>query len=257
MDKAREPSIKRRASFAQGSPAGTASRAERDDQPQAGPRARPAGRVNLRIGIQIRRRQTQIYVFLLVLGFACLAFLTHSASAFDTVVIDPGHGGHDRGGIPGQIVPEKVMALDTARRLNVLLRDAGFRTIMTRTDDTFISLPQRVAIANAQHNAIFISIHYNAAARSGAEGFETYYYSRQSAKLAQACYSRIVQAWWGSRRGVRTRGFFVIRKTRIPSILVEPGFLTNPREAGLISRPEVRQRIASLLAAAIISKRRM
>jgi N-acetylmuramoyl-L-alanine amidase len=174
---------------------------------------------------------------------------------FTTVVIDPGHGGHDRGGIPGQRIPEKVMTLDTARRLEVLLRDAGLRTVMTRRDDTFVSLPQRVAIANAQHNAIFISIHYNAAPRWGAEGFETYYYNKRAAKLASACYSRIVQAWSGSRRGVRTRGFFVIRKTTIPSVLVEPGFLTNPREGALISRPEVRQRIANLLAAAIIRMR--
>jgi len=175
--------------------------------------------------------------------------------AFTTVVIDPGHGGHDRGGIPGQRVAEKTMTLDTARRLEALLQEAGFRTIMTRRTDDFVSLPQRVAIANAQRNAIFVSIHYNAAPREAAEGFETYYYSKRSAKLAAACYSRIVQSWWGSRRGVRTRGFYVIRKTNIPSVLVEPGFLTNGREAGMISRPEVRQRIASLLAAAIISKR--
>ena len=186
-----------------------------------------------------------------------LGLMGQGAFGFTTVVIDPGHGGHDRGGIPGQRVAEKVMALDTARRLEILLREAGFRTIMTRRDDTFVSLPGRVAIANAQRNAIFISIHYNAAPRAEAEGFETYYYSKRSAKLAAACYSRIVQAWWGTRRGLRTRGFFVIRKTNIPSVLVEPGFLTNPREAGLISRPEVRQRVATLLAAAIISKRGM
>ena len=187
----------------------------------------------------------------------CFGLAAHAAFAFTTVVIDAGHGGQDRGGIPGQRVPEKVMALDTARRLEVLLRNAGFRTVMTRDGDYFVSLPERVAIANAQRNAIFISIHYNATARAGAEGFETYYYTRRSAKLAAACYSQIVRAWPGSRRGVRTRPFFVIRKTRIPSVLVEPGFLTNPREAALVSRPEMRQRIASLLAAAIISKRRM
>ena len=186
-----------------------------------------------------------------------LGLAARAAFGFDTVVIDPGHGGQDRGGIPGQRVPEKVMTLDTARRLELRLRAAGFRTIMTRRDDTFVSLPARVAIANAQRNAIFISIHYNAAPRSEGEGFETYYYSRFSARLAEACYSRIIQAWPGTRRGLRTRGFFVIRKTMIPSVLVEPGFLTNPREAAMISQPAMRQRIADLLAAAIISKRGM
>jgi len=177
------------------------------------------------------------------------------AWAFTTVVIDPGHGGIDRGGIPGQRVPEKVMTLDTAFRLQALLRAAGFRTVMTRTGDYFVSLPERVAIANAQRDAIFISLHYNAAPNSGAEGFETYYYNRNSARLASACYSMIVRAWPGSRRGVRVRGFFVIRRTRIPAVLVEPGFLTNWREASLIQRPEMRQRVATLLAAAIISRR--
>jgi N-acetylmuramoyl-L-alanine amidase len=186
-----------------------------------------------------------------------LCLFCSRAFGFSTVVIDPGHGGQDRGGIPGQRVPEKTMALDTARRLEIRLRAAGFRTVMTRRDDTFISLPQRVAIANAQRDAIFISIHYNAAPRAEGEGFETYYYSRRSAKLAAACYSRIIQAWPGTRRGLRVRGFYVIRKTVIPSILVEPGFLTNPREAALISRPDMRQRVADLLAAAIISKRGM
>ena len=209
-------------------------------------RQRPEG------GRSVRRWMLGLALWLGLTG--CLA---PGAFGFTTVVIDAGHGGQDRGGIPGQRVPEKVMALDTARRLEIRLRAAGFRTIMTRRDDYFVSLPARVAIANAQRNAIFISIHYNAAPRSQAEGFETYYYTRYSAKLAAACYSRIIQAWPGTRRGIRTRGFYVIRKTAIPSVLVEPGFLTNPREAALISRPETRQRIADLLAEAIISKRGM
>lgn len=189
-------------------------------------------------------------------AFLCLLLaLAPGAWAFSTVVIDAGHGGFDRGGIPGQRVWEKSMTLDVAFRLQARLRAAGLRTVMTRTSDTFIPLPRRVAIANAQRNAIFVSIHFNAAPRAGAEGYETYYYSRQSARLAAACYSKIVQAWPGSRRGVRVRGFYVIRKTAIPSVLVEPGFLTNPREASLVSQAAYRQRIANLLASAILSRR--
>jgi len=190
----------------------------------------------------------------LALCLGCGGLAAPRAFAFSTVVIDAGHGGLDRGGIPGQRVPEKVMTLDTAFRLEARLQAAGFHTVMTRRDDTFVSLPRRVAIANAQRNAIFISIHYNAAPRAGAEGFETYYYSARSATLAAACYSRIIRAFPGTPRGIRTRGFYVIRKTTIPSVLVEPGFLTNPTEAALVSRPEMRQRIADLLAAAIISR---
>jgi N-acetylmuramoyl-L-alanine amidase len=188
----------------------------------------------------------------------CLLAAVAAANAgFDTVVIDAGHGGHDRGGVPGQRIPEKTMALDTAIRLRNVLQAAGLRTIMTRTDDTFIPLGTRVAIANGhRRGAIFISIHYNSAPRRGACGFETYYYSSQSARLAAAIHSRVVRRTWRSEdRGVRRRGFFVIRRTRIPSVLVECGFLTNPQEGACVLRPENRQRMAEAIAAGILSLR--
>ncbi len=190
-----------------------------------------------------------IFISILLAGLAPSAF-----AGFSTVVIDAGHGGHDRGGIPGQRASEKAATLDVAQRLQMNLRAAGLRTVMTRSDDVFVSLPNRVAIANAQRNAIFVSIHFNSAKRSGAGGFETYYYTRQSAALAARLYSRLVRAWPGENRGVKRRGFYVIRKTRIPAALCECGFLTNPHEAALISRPETRQRIADLLAQAIIQQ---
>lgn len=191
------------------------------------------------------------FFFLLLAALGSTAF-----AGFSTVVIDAGHGGWDRGGIPGQRVSEKAMTLDVARRLRARLSAAGLSTVMTRNSDDFIPLGQRVAIANAQRNAVFVSIHFNSAPRSGAGGFETYYYSRRSAALAAQLYVNLTQAWPSENRGLRMRGFFVIRNTRIPSVLCECGFLTNPREAALISRATTRQRIADLLAAAIIQKSR-
>ncbi|MEA3187897.1 MAG: N-acetylmuramoyl-L-alanine amidase [Chthoniobacter sp.] len=179
-------------------------------------------------------------------------FASSAFAGFSTVVIDAGHGGHDRGGIPGQRVAEKWATLEVARRLQGDLRAAGLRTVMTRSDDTFIPLGTRVAIANAQRNAVFVSIHFNSAPRSGACGFETYYYSRQSGPLAARLYSKLVRAWPSENRGLRCRGFFVIRRTRIPAVLCECGFLTNPREASLISSAAMRQRIADLLAQGIV-----
>lgn len=190
----------------------------------------------------------------LLLLFILAALAPGAFAGFSTVVIDAGHGGHDRGGIPGQRASEKEATLDVARRLRARLRDAGLRTVMTRSDDTFIPLGTRVAIANAQRNAVFVSIHFNSATRPGACGFETYYYSRQSAALAARLYSKLTRAWPSENRGLRTRGFFVIRRTRIPAVLCECGFLTNPREAARIARPETRERLASLLAQGIIEK---
>ena len=103
-----------------------------------------------------------------------------AAVSFSTVVIDPGHGGFDRGGIRSNIIPEKGVALDVARRLRTYLADAGFRTVMTRSGDTFVTLDRRVAIANGQRRAIFVSIHFNSAPRKGADGIETFYASAQS-----------------------------------------------------------------------------
>src|SRR5215472_3207784 len=85
-----------------------------------------------------------------------------------TVVIDAGHGGHDRGGIPGQRIAEKDMNLDVALRLRNVLSASGYHVVMTRSTDVFVPLGGRVAIANSYRNAIFICIHFNATGRSGA-----------------------------------------------------------------------------------------
>lgn len=186
--------------------------------------------------------------FLLVAGSA--------SAGFSTVVIDAGHGGHDRGGVPGQRIGEKGMTLDTAFRLRAILQAAGLRTVMTRTNDTFIPLGTRVAIGNSQRNAVFVSVHFNSAPRRGARGFETYYFTGRSASLAAAIHSRVTrQTWRTEDRGLRRRGFFVIRRSRIPAVLVEGGFLTNPDEGATISRPENRQRLAQAIAAGILARR--
>jgi N-acetylmuramoyl-L-alanine amidase len=151
--------------------------------------------------------------------------------SFSTVVIDPGHGGWDRGGIPGQIVPEKTVALDTALRLQKLLQRAGLRTVMTRTTDVYIPLSVRSAIANVEPDAIFVSIHYNAARRSGAHGIETYSENNRGAVLAARIQRRIVTRVSTENRGIRSAEYYVLRKSRLPAVLVECGFLTNPVEA--------------------------
>lgn len=172
-----------------------------------------------------------------------------------TVVIDAGHGGHDRGGGPGQRYSEKIYTLDIANRVKGRLRAAGFKVVMTRDGDYFVGLDQRCAIANSQRNAVFLSVHLNSAPRVGASGIETYYYSGQSASFAAAVHSRLVRAAGTEDRHVRCRGFYVIRNTRIPAVLAECGFLTNPSEGDRIAgSSDYRQRIADALADAVIAK---
>jgi len=191
----------------------------------------------------------------LALLLAVLCLSASVAWARPTVVIDAGHGGHDRGGVPGDRYPEKVYTLDVARRLEARLRADGYRTVMTRRGDYFVGLGQRCATANSQRNAIFISIHFNSARREGANGIETYYYSRRSAGFASAVHSRLVRATPTENRGLRVRGFYVIRNTRVPAVLAECGFLTNRSEGRLIAGSVAyRQRLADALASAIRSR---
>ena len=167
------------------------------------------------------------------------------------VVIDAGHGGHDRGGISGQRVAEKNVTLDVAQRLKALLSAQGYRVVMTRDSDVFIPLGMRVAIANSYPNAIFVCIHFNAARRWGANGIETYFYSRDSLPLASAIHYYVAGGAPTSNRGVRRRGYYVLRNTRIPAVLVECGFLTNPTEARYALNDSYRQQLADEIARGI------
>jgi N-acetylmuramoyl-L-alanine amidase len=164
------------------------------------------------------------------------------------VVIDAGHGGFDRGGIPGQRVPEKTMTLDVAQRLKAVLTAYGYRVVMTRDSDVFVPLGTRVAIANSYRDAIFVCIHFNATPRSSANGIETYFYSSQSLPLASAIHYYVAGGAPTPNRGVRRRGFYVLRKTTIPSVLVECGFLTNATEASYAQSAAYQQKLAEEIA---------
>src|SRR5204863_8317692 len=193
---------------------------------------------------------------LLVTFLACSSYAAKKSSSGGdgspvTVVIDAGHGGHDRGGIPGQRIDEKEMTLDVAQRLRNVLSASGYRVVMTRDSDVFVPLPTRVSIANSYRNAIFVCIHFNATQRAGAGGIETYFYSRDSLPLASAIHNYVVGGAPSSNRGVRRRGYYVLRRTNIPAVLVECGFLTNPTEAAYAQTASYRQKLAEEIAAGV------
>ncbi len=146
------------------------------------------------------------------------------------------------------------MALDVAQRLAKKLRAAGFRVIMTRDSDVFVSLGERVRIANRYRDAIFVCIHFNSASRLDANGIETYYYSDQSAALAANIHRQVVAGTTTDNRGIRRRGYYVLRRTNVPAVLVECGFLTNPDEARLVLQSSYRERLAEQIAAGIEGK---
>lgn len=184
----------------------------------------------------------------------CFGSLT-SAANFKTVIIDPGHGGQDRGGTWGMVY-EKHLALDTAVRLENCLKSMGFHTVMTRRSDYFISLPQRVDVARRYKNAIFVSVHYNYTAKPHVSGIETFYHREDSRRLAHFVQQSMLRRVRAVDRGAKYARYYVIRNTAIPSILVEGGFVTNPAERARLKSGMYREALARGIAEGIQQYRR-
>jgi N-acetylmuramoyl-L-alanine amidase len=191
-----------------------------------------------------------------IVGLLVALVLSGSATAgyFKTVIIDPGHGGHDKGGRYGQVY-EKHLALDTSVRLEQFLKSKGIRTVMTRRSDVFISLPGRVAMANKYDQAIFVSVHYNFTTKSDVSGLETFYNSPKSRGLASYVNEGINSKVRAINRGVKYARFYVIRNTKCPSILVECGFVSNKAERERMKQSWFRQALAEGIGKGILRYR--
>ena len=195
------------------------------------------------------RCSLQKHAALVVLGIL-LTTLGATAGKINYVVIDPGHGGHDLGGHYGKVY-EKHLALDTALRLEHYLRSSGYKTVMTRRSDTFISLPRRAAIGNRYRNSIFVSIHYNYTWKRDVAGLETFYYSGASRSLAESINSGMLRRVNAYNRGVKFARYYVIRNSRNPAVLVEAGFVSHARERSRMKKGTYRDGIARGIAEGI------
>jgi N-acetylmuramoyl-L-alanine amidase len=180
---------------------------------------------------------------------------------FTVVVVDPGHGGKDNGGTSGgrgqYFVREKDLTLDTALRVRDLLKRAGIRTLMMRQDDRFIELDDRVAFANRQgRGAILVSIHYNATGSSTPNGVQTFFWHANSHGLATRIQRHVVAETGETSVGVTRRRLRLTRNPKIPCVLCECAYLTNPAELRKVVNPSYRQRIAGGIAKGIIEQNR-
>lgn len=162
------------------------------------------------------------------------------------IVVDAGHGGHDPGACsPFSPMVEKQLTLDIALRLRRLLQQAGYRVQMTREGDVYISLADRVAIANNLRADAFVSIHLNSFPRPGGQwGTEVYYWTPQSLPLAETIYRNLLALLKRKGNGVRQRRLYVVRHTTMPSVLVEACYLNHPDEERLLREEAFRERIA-------------
>lgn len=197
-----------------------------------------------------------------------------------TIVLDPGHGGHD-GGAHSRYAYEKNFNLDLARRVRDRLLKRGFRVLMTRNRDAFVPLEERARIANREKDAIFVSIHFNASDNRAAKGIEVFCttprgapstgYERlrsrdmanekgnisdmESFALANAVHHAMVGRLGGEDRGVKRARFAVLRLTTLPSVLVEGAFLSNRHDARNVSSTAWRNRLADAIVDGISSYR--
>ena len=173
-------------------------------------------------------------------------------SGFRTVILDAGHGGKDRGAASGTTGHhEKDLTLDMVKRIRAEL-GGGFRTLLMRSDDTFVELDERVLRANRYGDAVLVSMHFNSGP-AGVRGPETYYWRVDSHGLAVRLQRAMAQACHGetASRGLVRRRLRLTRNPEIPCVLIEGGYLSHPAEARLIANPDYRQRLAAAIAGAI------
>lgn len=202
-----------------------------------------------------------------------------NAELIDTIVLDAGHGGHDNGAY-SPYGWEKQFTLDVVNRTRLLLIQAGFKVVLTRSTDTFIPLEERARTANRYDNALFISVHFNSG--GAGTGLETYTLAprgvpsmmadgprisdldqcpgnardAENMALATATHAALVVKSRMYDRGIKRARFVVIRDITVPGVLIEGGFLSNSYDAKLIATPEYRQQMASSIVQAVQNYRR-
>ncbi|MEX2355690.1 MAG: N-acetylmuramoyl-L-alanine amidase family protein [Thermaerobacterales bacterium] len=172
--------------------------------------------------------------------------LSFSALHGRRIVVDPGHGGRDPGGVTASGVTEKELALVISQHLRNLLENAGAQVIMTRNSDVAVDLYDRAETANRSGADAFAAVHLNAFRHTEMHGTETYHHasSVEGRRLGQAVHQAMIQKLGRTDRGLRTANFVVLRETSMPAVLVEPLYLTYPQEERLALDPAVQLRIA-------------
>lgn len=234
------------------------------------------------LGGRLARRKRNKILFLTVL-FCLLAFYLYKGTASiiekryittlswalagKTIVIDPGHGGEDPGALGTTGVHEKDIVLEVSKKLAVILRQAGARVILTREDDRDLSdtdakslhqvklqdLTRRVELANRNRADVFISVHVNSFPDPREDGPQTFSQpgSAESRRLAVAIQRELNRYLENPGREAKQVDYFTTRMTEMPSVIVEIGFISNPREEKLLLDPNYQSKIAWAIYAGI------
>ncbi|WP_368297486.1 N-acetylmuramoyl-L-alanine amidase [Cytobacillus firmus] len=159
------------------------------------------------------------------------------------IVVDAGHGGYDNG-TSGKIHKEKTLNLKTAQELKTLLQRSGAKVVMTRSNDQYLSLNQRVNISHAQKADAFISIHYNAYSHNSSGIITFYYNNSKDGRLAQSIHNGLLVQTGMRNLGAKYGNYHVLRTNRQPSVLLELGFLSNPNEEKHVATADYQRKAA-------------
>lgn len=205
-----------------------------------------------------------------------------------TIVIDPGHGGKDPGAV-SQARQEKQIVLSLSKTLRDILVKKGYNVRLTRDTDVFLPLRKRTQFATSQKADLFISIHTNASTARRAAGIETYYLalasdesarttamrenagaeynmkeldalvgrilkeskSTESRRLAELIQAQLASGKQVKNRGVKHAPFVVLIGTKVPAVLVEVGFISNPQEGKKLTTKAYQRQLATSIAKGI------
>lgn len=167
------------------------------------------------------------------------------------IILDPGHGGSDAGAVGSSGKYEKNLVLQIADKLKAALENSGYSVMLTRPDDTFVSLENRAKIANNTNAFAFVSIHANSFSGPSAKGLEVYTMYGADHSLAQDVLDSILAKTGQINRKVKEAGFYVIKYATMPSILIETGFISNPQEEAFLWNEENQNKIVQGIVAGI------
>jgi N-acetylmuramoyl-L-alanine amidase len=169
------------------------------------------------------------------------------------VIIDPGHGGRQSGAVSVTGAYEKDFNLAVGLKVQTLLQQhTEIQTVITRQDDTELSLQQRVDIAQLNQADIFVSIHGNKFTTPVPNGIETLYSRKESKDLADILHKHVLPITGFKDRGVKTASLHVTRETTMPAVLLELGFLSNPADEAMMLTEDYQNKCAQAIVDGIV-----
>ena len=192
-------------------------------------------------------------------------YRTSGGIAGKVITIDPGHGGSDPGAIGPNGTMEKDITLAISKKLKAALEAKGAKVNMTRTTAVDVygpnasgpdELQARVDVGTANKSDIFVSVHINSFSNPNVGGISTYYYDKTQydTRLASRIQAKIAdESGFAGDRGIQPGNLYVLRRSLMPAILLELGFISNPKEEALLKKDNVQQQFADEVAAGIES----